>query len=75
MATPDEINRKVEDLAMRIDVVHRKKAELLAALQAKKADLASLVQEINGPADEHQARLSWGRSNPARVASADRGSQ
>ena len=46
MATPEEIIGKVEDLARRVEAVKRKKVELAALLRAKKAELASLVQEI-----------------------------
>jgi hypothetical protein len=46
MATPAEINRKVEDLARRVEAVKRKKVELAALVEAKKAELSRLVNEI-----------------------------
>lgn len=46
MATPEEIKKKIDDLARRTDAVNRKKSELLGLLQAKKDELAALVKEI-----------------------------
>ncbi len=44
--TPDELKKKIEDLAKRTEAVNKKKAELLGLLQAKKEELAALIKEI-----------------------------
>jgi chromosome segregation ATPase len=46
MATPDEVRKKIDDLARRSDAVNRKKSELQGLLAAKKEELAALVKEI-----------------------------
>jgi uncharacterized protein YoxC len=46
MATPDEIKKKIEDLAKRTDTVNKRKGELVGLLQAKKDELANLIREI-----------------------------
>lgn len=42
----DEIEKKIEDLQRRHTNAVRRKSELTGQLEAKKAELASLVQEI-----------------------------
>lgn len=44
--TPDEIESKIKDLSGRHAKVLKRKAELAGQLQAKKKELADLVQEI-----------------------------
>lgn len=44
--TPDEIKLKIEDLLRRHDAVTNRKAVFQGQLQAKKEELASLIQEI-----------------------------
>lgn len=44
--TPDELRRKIDDLAKRTDTVNSKKSTLSGKLQAKKEELAQLVVEI-----------------------------
>jgi hypothetical protein len=46
MATPEEIRKKIDDLARRTDAVNRRKSELLGLLQAKKEELGNLIKEI-----------------------------
>jgi SMC interacting uncharacterized protein involved in chromosome segregation len=46
MATPEELKKKIEDLAKRTDTVNKKKSELVGLLQAKKDELANLIKEI-----------------------------
>jgi septal ring factor EnvC (AmiA/AmiB activator) len=46
MATPEELKKKIEDLAKRTDAVNRRKSELQGLLQAKKEELAKLLVEI-----------------------------
>jgi chromosome segregation ATPase len=46
MATPEEIKKKIDDLAKRTEAVNRRKAELVGLLSAKKDELAALVLEI-----------------------------
>jgi hypothetical protein len=46
MATPEELKKKIEDLAKRTDVVNKKKSELVGILQAKKEELANLIKEV-----------------------------
>jgi hypothetical protein len=46
MATPDDLKKKIEDLAKRTDVVNKRKSELVGLLQAKKDELAKLILEI-----------------------------
>ena len=46
MATPDELRKKIEDLAKRTDTVNRRKSELQGLLQAKKEELAKLLTEV-----------------------------
>jgi uncharacterized protein YoxC len=46
MATPDELKKKIDDLAKRTEAVNKKKAELTGLLQAKKDELATLIKEI-----------------------------
>jgi len=43
--TPDEIKRKIDDLLKRHDTVTKKKAGLGGQLQAKKEELAQILQE------------------------------
>lgn len=44
--TPDEIESKIKDLSGRHAKILKRKAELAGQLQAKKKELADLVQEI-----------------------------
>jgi len=44
--TPDEIQKKITDLVKRSEAVEKRKAGLQGQLQAKKEELAALVQEI-----------------------------
>jgi uncharacterized protein YoxC len=44
--TPDELRKKIDDLAKRTEVVNTKKSTLSGKLQAKKEELAQLVVEI-----------------------------
>ncbi len=44
--TPDDIKRKIDELQKRQDVVVKKRASLNGQLQAKKEELASIVQEV-----------------------------
>lgn len=46
MATPEELRKKIEDLAKRTDTVNRRKSELQGMLQSKKDELAKLLVEI-----------------------------
>ena len=45
-ATPDELRKKIEDLAKRTDTVNRRKSELQGLLQAKKEELVKLLNEV-----------------------------
>jgi chromosome segregation ATPase len=44
--TPDELRKKIDDLAKRTEVVNSKKSTLSGKLQAKKEELAQLIVEI-----------------------------
>jgi len=44
--TPDELRKKIDDLAKRTEAVNTKKSTLSGKLQAKKEELAQLVVEI-----------------------------
>lgn len=44
--TPDELRKKIDDLAKRTEAVNTKKSNLSGKLQAKKEELAQLVLEI-----------------------------
>lgn len=44
--TPDELRKKIDDLAKRTEVVNSKKSNLSGKLQAKKEELAQLIIEI-----------------------------
>lgn len=46
MATPEELRKKIEELARRTDTVNRRKSELQGMLQSKKDELAKLLIEI-----------------------------
>lgn len=46
MKTPEEIKTKIDELLRRHSVATKKKSELSGQLQAKKEELASLVEEI-----------------------------
>jgi chromosome segregation ATPase len=43
--TPEEIKGKIEDLQKRTDAVNQKRAGLSGQLEAKKEELAAIVQE------------------------------
>lgn len=44
--SPEELRKKIDDLAKRTEVVHNKKSNLSGKLQAKKEELAQLIVEI-----------------------------
>lgn len=44
--TPEELRKKIDDLAKRTEVVNTKKSNLSGKLQAKKEELAQLIVEI-----------------------------
>lgn len=46
MVTPEEIQEKVQDLDKRFAAVKRRKDEVVALLQNKKAELATIIREI-----------------------------
>jgi len=44
--TPDEIKKKIDDLQKRHEAVTQKRASLGGQLQAKKEELAAIIQEV-----------------------------
>ena len=46
MMSPEELRQKVEGLLKRADAVNKRKASLSGQLEAKKTELANLVDEI-----------------------------
>ena len=44
--TPDELRRKIDDLAKRTETVNNKKATQSGKLQARKDELAALITEV-----------------------------
>jgi len=46
MRTPDEIKEKIADLQSRHEAVTQKRASLGGQLQAKKEELAAIIQEV-----------------------------
>jgi chromosome segregation ATPase len=44
--TPDELRKRIDDLAKRTEAVNTKRSNLTGKLQAKKEELAQLIVEI-----------------------------